>query len=340
MHEMDSLGSENHRLLMIYPSPEDEERLKDQVLRLRDFADWMTDRGLRWDAPDLKAYERHLYQERELLPSSVKAHLSTIRGRYRKLMRENIIQTQLLRLAPGTTQDERREFVSSTVAHIQREIKPGETFTRTQRRETEYLTLSREMASELLRRPGIKTKSSWRDTAIIAVFLGTGIRPIELVGLHYEHIIRDGDYRAKPVLHVPPCRGCDERLVPYLNWRVLDIVEAWLREAHIKAGPVFSGFYRGENVRDTPLSRRAVEQILNSYPIDVGGLTITVNSMDLRRTYARWLYESGEDLRTIRHNLGLKSLDTVEKYIGDAKRGHYEEGFDKIFNLSPMSFEW
>jgi len=333
-----SMASENHRVLVICPSQEDKARLKDRVLRLRRFADWLTANGLLWHSPDLTAYARYLCQEWKLSPVSIKAHLSTIRARYRELLAEGTIQAELARQAPSTSPSDQTTYIMRALGRMEKESEPSASLMRIIPGGTERLTLTREEAFNLIRQPGTQSKSGLRDTAIIATLLGTGIRPIELVGLQVEDIQRE-DYREARVFHVPPCRGCVERLVPYLDWGVRGIVEKWLRDARIEAGPVFSGFFRGEAVRNTPLSRRTVEQILSSYPIEVDGRTVRVKAMDLRRTHARWLYESGEDIRTIRHNLGLKSLDTVEQYLGEGGVDEFQSGFDVVFNLSRDTFE-
>jgi integrase len=107
-------------------------------------------------------------------------------------------------------------------------------------------------------------------------------------------------------------------MVPYgeLDW-VLIIVEAWLDAADITEGPVFRGFYRGnKSLRPGPLSVRAIQYLLARYPIAVNGKLVKVKPHDLRRTYARRLYEAGMAPVEIQQNLGHAGLKTTLGYIG------------------------
>ena len=106
--------------------------------------------------------------------------------------------------------------------------------------------------------------------------------------------------------------------MPYgdLDW-VLVIVAAWLDAAGIHEGPVFRGFYRGnKSLRPGPLSVRAIQYLLARYPIAVNGDLVTVKPHDLRRTYARRLYEAGMAPVEIQQNLGHAGLKTTLGYIG------------------------
>jgi integrase len=98
---------------------------------------------------------------------------------------------------------------------------------------------------------------------------------------------------------------------------VLTLVEAWMDAAQITGGAVFRGFYKGgQSVRSTPLTTRAVQMILASYPIDIDGRRAAVQPHDCRRTYARRLYEAGVDPVRIQQNLGHADLQTTLGYIG------------------------
>ena len=63
---------------------------------------------------------------------------------------------------------------------------------------------------------------------------------------------------------------------------------------------------------------RAVENIVSKYPVmNDDGAMMTVHPHDLRRTYARRLYEAGVDLVAISQNLGHASTRTTLIYIGE-----------------------
>jgi site-specific recombinase XerD len=80
---------------------------------------------------------------------------------------------------------------------------------------------------------------------------------------------------------------------------------------------VFRGFYKGsKRVRATRLTARAVQNIVGSYPLMIDGHLGRVQPHDLRRTYARRLYEAGVDIEAIRQNLGHSDRKTTQGYIG------------------------
>jgi site-specific recombinase XerD len=155
-----------------------------------------------------------------------------------------------------------------------------------------------------------------RDTVVLALMLCTGIREAELCALE----VRDLRQRlgGQLALHVRHGKGRKERLIPYgdLDW-VLVLIDVWLNKAEITGGPMLRGIYKGgKRVRKTALTVRAINQILDRYPIMIDGQLTAVNPHDLRRTYARQLYEARMDLLAIRDNLGHVDSRTTLEYIG------------------------
>ena len=56
--------------------------------------------------------------------------------------------------------------------------------------------------------------------------------------------------------------------------------------------------------------------MLEQYPVMIDGELRTVNPHDLRRTYARRMYEANVDILRISQNLGHGSIETTKRYIG------------------------
>jgi integrase len=86
---------------------------------------------------------------------------------------------------------------------------------------------------------------------------------------------------------------------------------------------VFKGFYKArQKLRPGRLSTRAIQYVLAGYPVMIEGALTTARPHDLRRTYARRLYEAGVDLVAIQQNLGHADIKTTLRYIGalDADR--------------------
>jgi integrase/recombinase XerD len=193
---------------------------------------------------------------------------------------------------------------------------------RQDRADDEHLRLTSAQASALMAAPGVRDLLGLRDTAVIALMLCTGVREAELSALEVDDLRQR--LGGELALHVRDGKGRKERLIPYgeLEW-VLAIVDKWLAAVRITAGPVFRGFYKArQKLRPGRLSARAIQYVLAGYPVMIEGALTTARPHDLRRTYARRLYEAGVDLVAIQQNLGHADVKTTLRYIGplDADR--------------------
>src|SRR5512139_2807538 len=81
---------------------------KNAASRVRLFARWMGSAGLAWYEPDLEGYRDSLLAAGRL-PTSVAAHLSTVRGMYRRLLRSNALRDLLYSMTPADSPPERRK---------------------------------------------------------------------------------------------------------------------------------------------------------------------------------------------------------------------------------------
>ncbi len=319
---------DNHAVLM--PRSAD----KDTLSRLNYFIDWLAFTKRSWLEPDLAAYRDYLLYDRirinpntggeeaaTLAPRSVAAHLATIRGRYAALLRDNRVRQAFFDLAPeGGTLADRKAFVDEIAVRLQNVVHPShapvEMTTIQDEAESEHLRLTPAQVQELLHAPGTESLRGLRDTAIIALFVCTGIREAELVALDVSDLRQY--LGGELALRVRHGKGAKQRLVPYgpLDW-CLRNVDRWLSAAKIPGGAVFRGIYKGEKrVRKSGIDARNVNRMLNGYPIDVHGTLRDVKPHDLRRTYARNAYERGMDMERIRQNLGHTTLQTTQGYIG------------------------
>ncbi|MCA9887748.1 MAG: tyrosine-type recombinase/integrase, partial [Anaerolineae bacterium] len=288
---------------------------------------WLDERHMLWLQPNLAKYRDFLLNEylgrdgKPLSPNSVKAHLSSIRGRYKALLRDNDTRDRLYNMTPqDASPSDRKALVDEVLKRLSNAIEPQtapvKVVTRQDVRDDEHLRLTSSQASQLMAMPGTTTLLGLRDTTVIALMLCTGIREAELCALDVPDLRqRLGGALS---LHVREGKGSKERLIPYgeLEWS-LAIADRWMENAGIGKGPVLRGFYKGgKAVRSTRLTVRAINQILERYPIMIDGELRKVHPHDLRRTYARRLYEAGMDLLAIRDNLGHADSRTTLKYIG------------------------
>ena len=325
------------------------------------FAQWLDAHGGRWIAPDLAEYRDYLMSENRMVKrgsrmaqsplsaSSAQTHLSTIRGRYRTLIKSNTVREHLYQFTPAdASASDRKAFVDEILTRLQNAVDPNTAKVKTKikqdRVDSDHIRLSRAQASALMNAPRARKDNTplqaLRDTAMIALMLCTGLREMELCGLDIMDLRQR--VNGELVLRVRDGKGAKERAVPYgsLDW-CLSIVDSWLTASGIadkpvqepkgvkrpdknnpahwrEVYPVFRGFYRnGTSVRPGRLTVRAINQTLDKYPIMVDGQLRTIKPHDLRRTYARRLFEENVLPVVIQQNLGHTNLQTTLGYIGD-----------------------
>ena len=306
---------------------------KDARHRVGVFIDWMQDNGERWLQPDLAAYRDYLLAERRLAPASVAAHLSTVRGRYTALLRDNALREQLYALSAAGSQNnsgsDRKAFVDETLIRLENALQAANAPLTVIRQQDDldagHIRLTIAQALELLDAPvrdGRNTRrEALRDAALIAILLCTGLREIEVCALDVADLRQQVNRQLG--LAVRSGKGAKARFVPYggLAW-CLEYVETWLSSATITSGAVFRGLRkaragREKPVRPTRLGVRAVQEILKRYPLYGDGGVITVAPHDLRRTYARLLHDADMRMVAIQQNLGHATLETTLRYVGN-----------------------
>jgi site-specific recombinase XerD len=138
-----------------------------------------------------------------------------------------------------------------------------------------------------------------RDSAVIAVLLGSGARVEECARLAVDDVAvtaRTGEVRLFG-------KGDEVRTVP-LPAPARERVAAWLRE-HRGAGPLWTG-QRG------PLGVRGVTGIVRAAGRDAG---LAVHPHQLRHTYATRLREGGADVAQIQALMGHASIETSARYF-------------------------
>ena len=145
-----------------------------------------------------------------------------------------------------------------------------------------------------------------RDTALLEVLYGSGVRVGELCGLDLGSLEPGG------ALARVRGKGARERLVPVgaLACRAL---QAYLREARpALAGPE-SGAALFLNARGGRLSQRAVRGLVARHGL-AAGLPAHVHTHLLRHCFATHLLDGGADLRSVQEMLGHARLSTTQVY--------------------------
>ncbi len=153
-----------------------------------------------------------------------------------------------------------------------------------------------------------ESKTRVRDYAIIVLFLNTGMRLSELVGLNLESF--DSELTMVKVLG----KGSKERII-YLNKAarkaLIDYLKLRLDPKHVRTSSN-AVFLSG---RENRISNKTVQWMVQKY-LKMSGLGAKGLSVHkLRHTAATLMYQSGKvDIRVLKDILGHEQLNTTQIY--------------------------
>lgn len=156
-----------------------------------------------------------------------------------------------------------------------------------------------------------------RDTAVLALLYGSGLRISEALSLQRK----DAPIKGRDMLRVTG-KGSKTRVVPVLAI-VREAVERYLALCPLKLGaddPLFLG------VRGKQLSPRII-QLRIARARAALGLPETATPHALRHSFATHLLGAGADLRAIQELLGHASLSTTQGYT-EVDRAHLLKIYD------------
>ena len=161
-----------------------------------------------------------------------------------------------------------------------------------------------------------------RDRAIAMLFLQTGIRLSELVGLN----LSDLDL-PKPLPGVSPTTGTIQvtrrhgqiELLP-VNWKAVQALEAWLeRRQELSNQKSWATDALFVSKLGTRLSQRAIQLLMRKYLDQAGIRQASVHA--LRHTMATHYLAKGGDIGAVQGMLGHAEVETTQQlYEEPAKR--------------------
>ncbi len=159
----------------------------------------------------------------------------------------------------------------------------------------------------LIETVGAQSAEPWvaaRDTAVVTLLYGCGLRISEALGL------RRRDAPLPPSLRIRG-KGGRERLVPVLPVarRAVDAYLGLCPRDLPPEGPLFVG------TRGGALDQRHLQKAMQSARMQLG-LPASATPHALRHSFATHLLEAGGDLRAIQELLGHASLTTTQVYTG------------------------
>lgn len=300
---------------------------KDARHRLSRFALYLAHHHLQWWQPDLAGYAEAMRQQ-GYSEVSIRAHLSSIRARYRTILRQRDLFYGLVSQLEVVGVADQKAIVDELVARIEAAIDPDQArayvTTYQDISDRQRLWLTGPEVEVLLECPTLvhgDVPVAWRDTAILEVFVSTGIRESELAALVVDDLYQTID--GELCLLVRAGKGNKQRAIPYgdMEQTVLTILERWLGYlwdcgVRDRYAPVFWSFWKDNRTLRGQLSVRRIIDIVKSYPFWRNGQLLSITPHDLRRTYARLQYNAGLSLLSISQNLGHTSIEVTRDYIG------------------------
>ena len=160
-------------------------------------------------------------------------------------------------------------------------------------------------ASAMIETIDLQAKEPWvaaRDTAVVTLLYGCGLRISEALGL------TGADAPLPEVLRIVG-KGNKERIVPVIA-PARDAVDAYLRLCPYQM-PDTQPIFRA--IRGGVLAPRAIQKVMEQARMQLG-LPATATPHAMRHSFATHLLAAGGDLRTIQELLGHASLSTTQAY--------------------------
>jgi integrase/recombinase XerD len=181
-------------------------------------------------------------------------------------------------------------------------------------------TLSPREAERLIEAAAGTTPRALRDSALVELLYGAGLRVSEAVGLERAGV--DLDERIVRCIG----KGNKERIVPIGR----SAAEA-LRRYLSRGRPYLDRRYRPElflNAKGGPLTRAGAFLILRKVAEKAGLEPGRVHPHLLRHSFATHLLEGGADLRSVQEMLGHADLSTTEVYLHVTDKRRRESYFE------------
>lgn len=161
---------------------------------------------------------------------------------------------------------------------------------------------------------GYHEKTKIRDTAILTLFLGTGIRISELVGLNNESInFTDNSFLIT--------RKGGNQAILYFSEEVGDALAAYLaqKEEDVRVPKDEHALFLSMQYRR--ITVRAVENLVKKYAKIVSPLK-KITPHKLRSTYGTSLYRETGDIYIVADVLGHKDVNTTRKHYAAITEDH------------------
>lgn len=224
----------------------------------------------------MASFVGHL-SRRQFAPTSIARCLSAIRGFYKYLAQEHVID---------------RSPLTGVVHPRPRPRLPK--------------TLTQQEVANLLDLPGRPSSEGQRDAAMVEFLYGTGLRVSELITLHITHVNFETGYV------VVTGKGEKQRVAP-MGDMARQAVQRYLYEGRALLLKGRTSPYLFITRRGAPFTRQGFWKLLRNRAIRAGA-DKSVSPHMLRHSFATHLLDHGADLRSVQAMLGHANIATTQIY--------------------------
>ena len=172
------------------------------------------------------------------------------------------------------------------------------------------------------RQKSFHDRNKARDFALLTLFLGTGIRISECVGLNVEDIdFNENSFKVT--------RKGGNRVILYFSDEVASALEAYIEDrSEVRKIPddEHALFVSSQKKR---ISTRAVENIVKKYA-QIAAPLKKISPHKLRSTYGTRLYEETGDIYVVAEVLGHKDVNTTKRHYAATSENIRKKAAEKV----------
>lgn len=183
-------------------------------------------------------------------------------------------------------------------------------------------TFSNEQLERLLKQPDLRTFTGLRDYVLMLLFLETGIRVNELIGIDLSDIrLKEG------VIHIRNSKTYRERIVP---------IQKTMREQlekYIAIRGIVESTSLFVTIDGTSLTKRQVQNRISFYGKKASIEGVRCSPHTFRHTFAKLSVKAGAGIFELQQILGHTSMEMVKTYVNLFS----EDVKDKHKSFSPLN---
>jgi integrase/recombinase XerD len=160
--------------------------------------------------------------------------------------------------------------------------------------------------ADLLDIPDVRKPRELRNSAMMEIMYGAGLRVSELIGLRLQDINLEANF-----VRVMG-KGSKERIVP-IGSKARAVTQEWIKQGRPFLAKNISTPFLFTARAGKPMTRQAFWKIIKKYSL-AAGISKNITPHTLRHSFATHLLEGGADLRSVQTMLGHSDISTTQIY--------------------------